>query len=77
MQAVEKYHLCLEKLNSTLEQMDLSEACTEIGDWTYRPIFFYNDNLIDLVNIEAARYITANKTNDHLKLPIENKDILD
>ncbi|KAI9365686.1 hypothetical protein BD770DRAFT_438921 [Pilaira anomala] len=41
-------------------------------------IFYYNDKLIDVANIEAARYMTAKKTNDdHLKLAIESKDILD
>lgn len=43
-----------------------------------RLIFFYNDKQIGLTNIEAARYMAAQKTNrDHLKLAIQSKDILD
>lgn len=43
-----------------------------------RLIFFHNEKLVDLTKMEAARYMTAKKTNDdHLKLAIESKDILD
>jgi hypothetical protein len=44
-----------------------------------RLIFFYNDTLIDLTNMEAARYMNSKKKidDDHLKLAIESKDILD
>lgn len=40
-------------------------------------VFYYIEKLIDIGNLEAARYLTCQKTNsDHLKLAIESKDIL-
>lgn len=44
-----------------------------------RIIFFYDEKLVDLTNMEAARYMIAKKktNDDHLKLAIESKDILD
>jgi hypothetical protein len=62
------------------KKQNRGESVAEHNDFKIdcRLIFFYNDKLIDLTNIEAARYMTAKKTNDdHLKLAIESKDILD
>ncbi|KAG2191189.1 hypothetical protein INT47_005850 [Mucor saturninus] len=43
-----------------------------------RLVYFYKSKHIDLTNMEAARYMSTKKTNDdHLKLSIESKDILD
>lgn len=43
-----------------------------------RLVYSYKNKNIDLSNIEAARHMTAKKINDdHLKLAIESKDILD
>lgn len=41
-------------------------------------IYFYDKKEIDLIDLEAARYMVAQKINDdHLKLSVESKDILD
>ncbi|KAI7863862.1 hypothetical protein BDF14DRAFT_1840574 [Spinellus fusiger] len=43
-----------------------------------RIIYIHNDKEVDICDVEAARYMFTKKTNnDHLKLCIESKDIID
>ncbi|GAA5798106.1 hypothetical protein HPULCUR_003506 [Helicostylum pulchrum] len=86
---------CLDRLNSKLKELELVDAYALAGKleiknlggynevlfktYAHVIIFFYDEKLVDLTNMEAARYMIAKKktNDDHLKLAIESKDILD